>query len=315
MTHRPPPKWQNVTFMGKWPASSGTPGIDGEFTAAQSFKTQPKGQRLVVGSVCACVCVLGCGAVIPAPLTDVKPLGASPAHRLIIGHPSNSPVITSRVPVRWASRPSVYFWSHCRLFVSTLVARRLTFGPAGRNFISGAADSDLGRVSRTHQEAGEAAATQRLCALFYFTGFRIFKWSRRVGSLAGGSDWRRETEWESIIVDISGRDCWQADKGFTTLLEKLWSSLGCFTLSWELNCTCVINETKPNCVTVLLFKGAAERADLKIKTKVSHAEKVSSLRFYFWNAPGLHARTRAHAAQHRLNGIKSRRLFKSQKKA
>lgn len=51
MTHCPPPKWQNVTFMGKWPASSGTAGVDGKFTATQSFKTQPKGQGLVVGGL------------------------------------------------------------------------------------------------------------------------------------------------------------------------------------------------------------------------------------------------------------------------
>lgn len=117
-----------------------------------------------------------------------------------------------------------------------------------------------------------------------------------------------------MIVDISGRGCCQADEGLTSLLEKLQRSLGCFTLSWEPNCTCVINETKLNCVTVLLFKGAAERADLKIKTKVSHAEKMCRRLVLFLKRPWL-ARTRAHAAPHCLNGIKSRDLFKSQKKA
>lgn len=99
-----PLKWQNVTFMRDWPISSGTVSVDSKFTANESFKTQPKGHRLVEGDT--------------RSAHRCQTLGALPVHRLIIGHLST--LLWS--PAQFQLRGSViYFWSHCCLFVSSCV--------------------------------------------------------------------------------------------------------------------------------------------------------------------------------------------------
>lgn len=127
-----------------------------------------------------------------------------------------SPVISSRVPGRWA----VHFWSHCRLYVSSLVARRLTSGPAVGNVISGAADSGLGLSGFK-----DAAGSVQGCGLVSLR-FILFYWLQTY--------LMKQTRW------ICGRRKW-VEKGdgvrehncgyFQTTLLTSWQ--GVYRVAWK----------------------------------------------------------------------------------
>lgn len=104
-----PLTWQNVTFMRTWPTSSGTVVVDGKFTVNEPFRDAAKRAPVCWGG--GTFSAHGC-----------QTLGALPVHRLIICHLST--LLWS--PVEIHLRGSViYFWSHCRLFVSSCVVSSL----------------------------------------------------------------------------------------------------------------------------------------------------------------------------------------------
>lgn len=146
--------------------------MDGEFTAAQSFKTQPKGQRLVVGSVCACVCWgRGANTISTHGCQTPRSSACSPLDNWSSIYP---PVITSRVPVRWAARPPA------RLFLvsSPLVC----FDPRSSvaYFWSSGQKCYIWRCRQLFgTDCKDASGSRRGCSLrlcvcaFYFSGFRM----------------------------------------------------------------------------------------------------------------------------------------------
>lgn len=170
----PPPEVTECNlFMRNWPISSGTASgrrqaVDGKFATTESFKTLPKGHRLVVVGGEGGVSGWGGGIPPARPHGCQNPL---PVRRLIIGHlpaPLRSP---AELHLRGSA---VYFWSRCCLLVCFHSCSLAVLLPVQRSEIYSWCRGQwfMAGFSRTWAKTGEAAAI--FCPDFYILALDLF---------------------------------------------------------------------------------------------------------------------------------------------